>query len=175
MMELAAARAKVEAAAVAAELEALHGSSISSSVSADGGTDDELKLTREATREQAAQWAAAHHQGRGGGGPDGRGSPDRRGRVGGWVDGDRDLYRRCGSPSLDRYHGHCRIQAVARDVGPGVGWPTLTKANYVEWVAVMRIRLQVRHMWEAVWYGDVDYYEDRRALDALIAVVPLEM
>jgi hypothetical protein len=30
-------------------------------------------------------------------------------------------------------------------------------------------------MWEAVWYGDVDYYEDRRALDALIAAVPLEM
>jgi hypothetical protein len=33
----------------------------------------------------------------------------------------------------------------------------------------MRVRLQVRHMWEAVRYGDVDYHEDRRALDALIA------
>jgi hypothetical protein len=40
---------------------------------------------------------------------------------------------------------------------------------------VIRIRLQVRHMWEAVWYGDVDYYEDQRALDALIATVPPEM
>jgi hypothetical protein len=30
-------------------------------------------------------------------------------------------------------------------------------------------------MWEAVRYSDVDYYEDRRALDALIAVVPHEM
>jgi phenylalanine-4-hydroxylase len=39
----------------------------------------------------------------------------------------------------------------------------------------MRVRLQVRHMWEAVRYGDVDYYEDRRALDALIAAVPSEM
>jgi hypothetical protein len=39
----------------------------------------------------------------------------------------------------------------------------------------MRIRLQVRHMWEAVRYGDVDYYEDRRALYALIAAVPPEM
>jgi hypothetical protein len=39
----------------------------------------------------------------------------------------------------------------------------------------MRVRLQVRHMWEAVRYGDVDYYEDRRALDALIAIVPSEM
>ena len=39
----------------------------------------------------------------------------------------------------------------------------------------MRVRLQVRHMWEAVHYGDVDYYEDRRALDALLAAVPSEM
>jgi hypothetical protein len=30
-------------------------------------------------------------------------------------------------------------------------------------------------MWEAVRYVDVDYYEDRRALDALIAAVPSEM
>jgi hypothetical protein len=30
-------------------------------------------------------------------------------------------------------------------------------------------------MWEAVRYVDVDYYEDRRALDALIAAVPPEM
>jgi hypothetical protein len=30
-------------------------------------------------------------------------------------------------------------------------------------------------MWEAVRYGDVDYYEDRRKLDALIATVPSEM
>jgi hypothetical protein len=30
-------------------------------------------------------------------------------------------------------------------------------------------------MWKAVRYGDVDYYEDRRALDALIAAVSSEM
>jgi hypothetical protein len=55
MAELAAARAEVEVAATtdaaratAAELKALHDSSINSSVSADGGTDDELKLAREA-------------------------------------------------------------------------------------------------------------------------------
>jgi hypothetical protein len=30
-------------------------------------------------------------------------------------------------------------------------------------------------MWEAVRYGDIDYYEDRWALDALIAAVPSEM
>jgi hypothetical protein len=61
MAKLAATRAEVEAAtaadaarAAAAELEALRGSSISSTVSADGGTDVELKLAREAALEQAA-------------------------------------------------------------------------------------------------------------------------
>jgi hypothetical protein len=53
MTELAAARAEVEAAVTTAELEALRGSSASSSVSANGGTDDELKLAREVAREHA--------------------------------------------------------------------------------------------------------------------------
>jgi hypothetical protein len=60
MVELAAARAKVEAAAaadaarvVAVELKALHASSTGSSVSADDDRDNELKLAREAAREQA--------------------------------------------------------------------------------------------------------------------------
>jgi hypothetical protein len=39
----------------------------------------------------------------------------------------------------------------------------------------MRVRLHVRHLWEVIRYGDVDYYEDRRALDAPIATVPPEM
>jgi hypothetical protein len=142
MAELAAARAEVEAVAAAdaaraaaAELEALRVSSTGSSVSADDDRDNEPNLTREAAREQAAQWAAAHPQGHRGG------SPDGRGRAGGLVDGDRGLYRRRDSPSPDRYHGHHGIQAIVRDVGPGSGWPTLTKTNYVEWVAMMRVRL----------------------------------
>jgi hypothetical protein len=91
------------------------------------------------------------------------------------VDEDRGLYRRCDSPSSDRYHGCRMAQAIVRDIGPDGGWPTFTKTNYVEWAAVMRVRLQVCHMWEAVRYGDVDYHEDRRALDAFIAAVPPEM
>jgi hypothetical protein len=75
----------------------------------------------------------------GGRAPDGSGSSDRHGRTGGWDDGDHGIYRRCGSPSPDRYHDHRGIQAVVRDVGPDVGWPTLTKTNYVEWATVMRI------------------------------------
>jgi hypothetical protein len=71
MAELTAARAEVEAAAAAdaaraaaAELEALRVSSTGNSVSADDDRDNELKLAREAAREQAAQWVAAHPQGR---------------------------------------------------------------------------------------------------------------
>jgi hypothetical protein len=142
MAELAAARVEVEAAvavdaarAAAAELKALRTSSIGGSVSADDDRDNELKLAREAAREQAAQWAAAHPQGHRGG------SLDGRGRAGGWVDGDRDLYRRRGSPSPDGYHGHHEIQTIIRDVGPDGGWPTITKTNYVEWAMVIRVRL----------------------------------
>jgi membrane protein involved in colicin uptake len=113
MAELVAARAEVEAAAAAdaaraaaAELEALRASSTDNFVSTDDDKDNELKLVRE---------AAAHPQGRRGG------SPDGRGRAGGWVDGNRGLYRRRDSPSPDRYHGHHGIQAIVRDVGPGGG------------------------------------------------------
>jgi hypothetical protein len=44
----------------AAELKALRASSTDSSVFADDDRDNELKLAREAAREQAAQWATAH-------------------------------------------------------------------------------------------------------------------
>jgi hypothetical protein len=88
MAELATARAEVEAAAAAdtaraaaVELEALRASSTDSYVSADDDRDNELKLAREAAREQAAQWAAAHPQGHCGG------SPNERGRAGGALGG----------------------------------------------------------------------------------------
>jgi hypothetical protein len=78
MAELAAARAEVEAVATvdaaraaAAELKALRASSTDSSVSTDDDRDNELKLAREVAREQAAQWAAVHPQGRRGGSPPG--------------------------------------------------------------------------------------------------------
>jgi hypothetical protein len=110
----------------AAELEALGGSSASSSVFGDSSTNDELRLAREVAQEQTTQWAAAcPHGGARGGSLDRRrrvdgapgvnargGSPDGRGRAdgapggGGRVDGDCGVYRRRDSPSLDRYHGH---------------------------------------------------------------------
>jgi hypothetical protein len=70
------------------------------------------------------------------------------------------------SLSPDRYHGHYGIQAIIRDIGPSGGWPTLTKTNYVEYAAVMRVRLQVRHMWEAVRYDDVELHAQGDGLQA---------
>jgi hypothetical protein len=149
MVELAAARAEVEAIVVAdaaraavAELEALCASSTDSSVSTDDDRDNELKLVREVAREQAAQWAVVHPQGhrggspdecgsvsgalgggaRGGRAPDSGGSSDRRGRSDGWVDKNCNIYKRRDSLSLDRYHSHHGIQTIVRDVGPDGGW-----------------------------------------------------
>ncbi|BAH92561.1 Os04g0279001 [Oryza sativa Japonica Group] len=168
--ELAAVRAEVEAeaaedAARAAEVEVeTLRSSINGSIAGDITADRELEeLARGGARERAERWAAAHLHG-GGGDPRDRaladGNPDGRGRAGGSPEPARGPRRQRGSPSPDRRHGHHGVQTVVRDFGPGGGWPTLTKTNYIEWAAVMRVRLQVWHMWEAVRYGDVDYNED---------------
>ena len=59
------------------------------------------------------------------------------------ADGSMESATFTGSVALspDRYHGYHGFQAVVRDVGPGDGWPALTKTNYVEWAAVMRAKL----------------------------------
>jgi hypothetical protein len=40
---------------------------------------------------------------------------------------------------------------------------------------VMKVKMQVRRMWDAVRYSDADFDEDQRALEALLAAVPTEM
>lgn len=40
---------------------------------------------------------------------------------------------------------------------------------------MMKVKLHVREMCDAVQYGDVDSHVDRRALEALLAVVLMEM
>jgi hypothetical protein len=51
----------------------------------------------------------------------------------------------------------------------------LTKSNYHEWSLLMKVKLQVRRLWEAVHVGGVSYDDDRWALEALCAVVPTEL
>jgi hypothetical protein len=47
--------------------------------------------------------------------------------------------------------------------------------NYTEWVLIMKIKLQVRNLWEAIELGDVTLQEDWMALDAITSAVPQEM
>jgi hypothetical protein len=51
----------------------------------------------------------------------------------------------------------------------------LTKTNYTEWSMMMKVKLQARHMWDAVRYGDADFTDDRRTLEALLAAVLPEL
>jgi CO/xanthine dehydrogenase Mo-binding subunit len=130
MVELAVARAEVEATVVAdaaraavAELEALRASSTDNSVSTDDAAVVHPQGHRGSSPDECGSVSGALGGGaRGGRAPDGGGSSDRRGRFGGWVDEDCDIYKRCDSLSLDRYHSHHGIQAIVRDVGPGGGW-----------------------------------------------------
>jgi hypothetical protein len=39
----------------------------------------------------------------------------------------------------------------------------------------MKVKMQARRMWDAVWYGDADFDEDRWVLEALLTIVPMEM
>jgi hypothetical protein len=45
----------------------------------------------------------------------------------------------------------------------GIVYPMLTRTNYTEWSAVMRMNLQAAGLWEAVQYGDAEYRDDRLA------------
>jgi cyclopropane fatty-acyl-phospholipid synthase-like methyltransferase len=50
----------------------------------------------------------------------------------------------------------------------------LTKTNYYDWTALMRVMLQARGMWDAVIVGTTDYTEDRLALKVIAKAVPPE-
>jgi hypothetical protein len=63
-----------------------------------------------------------------------------------------------------------------REIGVGpANWPLLTKTNYTEWALIMKIKLQVRNLWEAIEPGDVTLQEDRMALDTITSAVLQEM
>ncbi|XP_040384195.1 uncharacterized protein LOC121055551 [Oryza brachyantha] len=177
--EAEAEEAEDAARAAEAEVETLR-SSINGSIVGDITADRDLEeLARGRVRERTIRWAAAHPHGGGGpgdhasadGAPSegacGNGSPDGRRRAGGnpentrrggyppgyggRIYGERGPHRQRDSPSPDRRHGYHGIQAVVRDFGPGGGWPTLTKTNYIEWAAVMRVRLQQKRTAKEAW------------------------
>jgi hypothetical protein len=52
-------------------------------------------------------------------------------------------------------------QRVVREIGvEPVNWPLLAKMNYTEWALIMKIKLQVWNLWEAIEPGDVTLQED---------------
>ncbi|XP_066361070.1 uncharacterized protein [Miscanthus floridulus] len=51
----------------------------------------------------------------------------------------------------------------------------LTRTNYTDWAALMRVMLQGRHLWDAINVGTDDFTDDRNALEALCKSVPEEL
>jgi hypothetical protein len=62
-----------------------------------------------------------------------------------------------------------------KDSSAGRPWPMLTKMNYHEWSSLMKVKMQGRQLWDAIEFADLPYHDDRRALEAIIVGVPLEM
>jgi len=54
-------------------------------------------------------------------------------------------------------------------------WLMLTRTNYHEWSLRMQLKMQAHHLWDAVEYDDMDYDDDRSALDAICSSVSKEM
>ena len=63
------------------------------------------------------------------------------------------------------------VERIVRDGSGGGNWPQLTKNNYHEWSLCMQLKMQARHLWDAVEYDDVDYDDNRTALDAICSGV----
>jgi hypothetical protein len=64
------------------------------------------------------------------------------------------------------------VELRARCTG---NFPVLTKMNYYDWAALMRVMLYARDLWDAVSTGTSDYMEDHMALEVIVKVVPPEM
>jgi hypothetical protein len=48
----------------------------------------------------------------------------------------------------------------------------LTRTSYHQLSLLMKVKMQAWQLWDAVEFGDVEYHDDRRALEALCAAVP---
>jgi hypothetical protein len=68
------------------------------------------------------------------------------------------------------------MERVASErVAPAGNFPVLTKTNYYDWAALMRVMLQARGLLDAVIVGTTDYTEDRLALEVIAKAVPSEL
>jgi hypothetical protein len=83
---------------------------------------------------------------------------------------------RLGSPAASKERA-LAVQRSGRDVGGGssTAWPVLTRTNYHSWSLLMRVILQVWHLWDVIETGAGDYDDDRSAMEAILRAVPSEM
>lgn len=65
--------------------------------------------------------------------------------------------------------GGAVVQPVIHEVSGGTSFPTLTKTNYSDWAALMKVKLKARSP------GHADPHDDMMALDVLASAVPPEM
>ena len=56
-----------------------------------------------------------------------------------------------------------------------MGWLMLTKTNYIEWAAMMKVMPHPCGFWEAMKFDDVEEYEDMMAMEAICKLVPTDM
>jgi hypothetical protein len=66
-------------------------------------------------------------------------------------------------------------RVTSERVAPAGNFPMLTKTNYYDWAALMRVMLQARSLWDVVIVGTADYTEDRLALEVIAKAVPPEL
>jgi len=87
----------------------------------------------------------------------------------------KNRYRRPSQspPRRRERHGRSPAMQIYREIGGG--WPMLTRSNYYEWSLLMKVKLLEHFLWDAIKFDDVDYEQDRRALEAICAAVPLEI
>jgi len=67
------------------------------------------------------------------------------------------------------------VERIIREGSGSTNWPQLTKTNYNEWSLRMKLKMQARHLWDAIEFDDVEFDDDGSALDAICSAVPGEM
>jgi hypothetical protein len=67
------------------------------------------------------------------------------------------------------------IHRVTKEISSSGSFPMLTRSNYYDWAACIRVMLQARGLWIAVSIGTNDLTEDRMALEVLTKAIPAEL
>jgi hypothetical protein len=81
------------------------------------------------------------------------------------------------SPSPSSAPRALAVPRSTRDAGgsSSTAWPVLTRTNYNTWSLLMKVILQVRHLWDVIDTGVGEYDDDRTVLEAILRAVPPEM